>query len=154
MINLAFFSFFSERNILLNTEISFISNRHLNSYQDFFLWLLACLFLTVLLILVVLRCAPSSKVKTKLTTYECGFEPFSISKNPNEVQFFLLGLLFLVFDLELLLTYPWIVYFKNSIINGSFPLVIYFFLLLFWTLILEFKFFSLDIKRQTQSINV
>jgi len=43
----------------------------------------------------------------KNTSYECGFQPFSDSRLPFNVHFYLVGLLFLIFDLEVLYIIPW-----------------------------------------------
>jgi NADH-quinone oxidoreductase subunit A len=45
----------------------------------------------------------------KATTYECGFESFNDSRDFFDVRFYIIGLLFIIFDLEALLVYPWAV---------------------------------------------
>lgn len=45
----------------------------------------------------------------KLSSYECGFNPFSDARNKFEVHFYLVGILFIIFDLELVYLYPWII---------------------------------------------
>ena len=42
----------------------------------------------------------------KVTIYECGFTPFSDSRQKFEVRFFLVGILFILFDLELSFLFP------------------------------------------------
>ena len=44
----------------------------------------------------------------KNSIYECGFQPFSDSRVPFDIHFYLVGLLFLLFDLEILFLIPWI----------------------------------------------
>ena len=44
----------------------------------------------------------------KVGTYECGFVPFSDSRQKFEVRFFLVGILFIIFDLEISLFFPWV----------------------------------------------
>ncbi len=44
----------------------------------------------------------------KATAYECGFDPFGEARSPFEVSFYLVGILFLVFDLEVAYLFPWI----------------------------------------------
>lgn len=46
----------------------------------------------------------------KNSAYECGFEPFGVIPLVQELQFFVLGVIFLIFDLELLLLYPFVAY--------------------------------------------
>lgn len=45
----------------------------------------------------------------KRTPYECGFEPFEDARNIFDVKFYLVGLLFLIFDLEVAFMFPWAV---------------------------------------------
>jgi NADH:ubiquinone oxidoreductase subunit 3 (subunit A) len=43
----------------------------------------------------------------KVSAYECGFDPFTDSRQQFEVRFFLVGILFIIFDLEISLLFPW-----------------------------------------------
>nr|AET13198.1 NADH dehydrogenase subunit 3 [Linuche unguiculata] len=45
--------------------------------------------------------------KEKLASYECGFDPFSSSGQPFSIKFFLVAILFLIFDVEVALLFPW-----------------------------------------------
>jgi NADH-quinone oxidoreductase subunit A len=42
----------------------------------------------------------------KISVYECGFSPFSDSRQKFEVRFFLVGILFIIFDLEISFLFP------------------------------------------------
>lgn len=44
----------------------------------------------------------------KVSAYECGFDPFADSRHKFEVRFFLVGILFIIFDLEISLLFPWV----------------------------------------------
>nr|YP_010563144.1 NADH dehydrogenase subunit 3 [Stephanitis chinensis]UYX61150.1 NADH dehydrogenase subunit 3 [Stephanitis chinensis] len=52
--------------------------------------------------------------RNKMTPFECGFDPKSSSRIPFSTQFFLIGILFLIFDVEMVLILPLIVTFKTS----------------------------------------
>lgn len=43
----------------------------------------------------------------KVSTYECGFDPFSDSREVFEVRFYLVAILFTIFDLEIMFLFPW-----------------------------------------------
>ena len=43
----------------------------------------------------------------KLTAYECGFDAFSDARNKFDVRFYLVTLLFIIFDLEIAFLFPW-----------------------------------------------
>ena len=45
----------------------------------------------------------------KLSTYECGFEPFEDSRLKFDVRFYLVAILFIIFDLEIAFMFPWAV---------------------------------------------
>lgn len=49
----------------------------------------------------------------KLSAYECGFDPFGDSRQKFSIQFYLVGILFILFDLEISLLFPWTVHFYN-----------------------------------------
>ena len=43
----------------------------------------------------------------KLTAYECGFDAFDNSRKPFDVRFYLVAILFIIFDLEIAFLFPW-----------------------------------------------
>lgn len=47
----------------------------------------------------------------KLSAYECGFEPYSDSRKKFDVKFYLVAILFLVFDIETVFLFPWVIHF-------------------------------------------
>jgi NADH-quinone oxidoreductase subunit A len=64
----------------------------------------------------------------KSIQYECGFDPFSGAAKPIEVRFYLIAVLFLVFDLEIIILIPLLFYIQNN--NMIDILIFYFFLFL------------------------
>ena len=42
-----------------------------------------------------------------VSVYECGFDPFESSRIPFSVRFFLVGIFFMIFDLEISFLFPW-----------------------------------------------
>lgn len=65
---------------------------------------LACLILGASYFLGVQR--PDTE---KVSVYECGFDPYEDSRNKFDVRFYLVAILFIVFDLEALFLFPWAV---------------------------------------------
>ena len=53
--------------------------------------------------------SPSNPDTEKLSAYECGFEAFSDSRMKFDVRFYLVAILFIIFDLEVAFLFPWAV---------------------------------------------
>ena len=92
--------------------------------------------LGIILLSVNLILAPHNPYEEKDSAFECGFHSF-LGQNRSEfsISFFIFALLFLLFDLEILLVYPYVV---SSYVNGIFGLVIM--LVFFLILTLGFAF--------------
>ena len=66
----------------------------------------------------------------KISVYECGSSPFSDSRNKFEVRFYIVAILFMIFDLEIVFLFPWIVVLNNLTFLGNFIMIIFLFILL------------------------
>lgn len=44
----------------------------------------------------------------KISAYECGFNPFGDARSKFEIRYYLVAILFIIFDLELLFLFPWV----------------------------------------------
>ena len=62
--------------------------------------------------------APKHADKNKLRPYECGFEPFDDARMPFDVQFYLVAILFIIFDLEIAFLFPWAAAFDEAGLFG------------------------------------
>ena len=51
--------------------------------------------------------SPSSPDSEKLSAYECGFEAFDDARSKFDVKFYLVSILFIIFDLEIAFLFPW-----------------------------------------------
>ena len=61
----------------------------------------------------------------KLSPYECGFEPFEDARIQFDVRFYLVTLLFIIFDLEVAFLFPWAVTFGTLGILGFVSMMIF-----------------------------
>lgn len=53
-------------------------------------------------------CATHSPDTEKLSPYECGFDPYEDARQSFDVKFYLISILFIVFDIEAMYLFPWI----------------------------------------------
>jgi len=65
----------------------------------------------------------------KLSSYECGFNPFSDARSKFDVRFYLVGILFIIFDLEISYLFPWILAIESLSFLGIFGMLIFIFIL-------------------------
>ena len=61
----------------------------------------------LVLLIVGFTVGRGSKDKEKLSTYECGFEPFEGTRMQFDVRYYLVAILFIIFDLEIAFLFPW-----------------------------------------------
>jgi NADH-quinone oxidoreductase subunit A len=71
------------------------------------------------LVISVLLGKTGKRTRAKDTAYECGMIPQGKGQPRFSVQFYLVAMLFILFDLEIVFMYPWAVVYKESIAHGS-----------------------------------
>jgi len=93
-----------------------------NIFNEFFYiieYFIFIFFLVILIFSLSFLLAPRELTIEKASSYECGFEPFGDARILFDIHFYLVGLLFLIFDLEIVFLFPWIF----SLYKGSFVLL-------------------------------
>ena len=78
----------------------------INVYNDIFIFLYLSIILSSIFLILSLLIAPKNSYYEKLTAYECGFEPFQDARNQFDVKFYIVAILFLIFDVEVLFLFP------------------------------------------------
>ena len=73
---------------------------------------------------------PKRKSKLKLETFECGIPLQGNARAPFSVKYFLVAILFVLFDVEVIFMYPWAVNFKTLGVDGLVEMLIFMALLL------------------------
>lgn len=59
----------------------------------------------------------------KLSAYECGFEPYDDARHQFDIKFYLVAILFIVFDLEAMYLYPWCITLSKLSITGFWAMI-------------------------------
>ena len=75
-------------------------------YIDYFFFVLIVVIICSLMLFICYLISSPKLYYEKLTGYECGFDPFSEARDPFEVKFYLISILFILFDIELLYFFP------------------------------------------------
>jgi len=70
------------------------------------------------------------RTKEKLSTYECGNEPFEDARGRFSVKFYLVAILFIIFDIEVVFLYPWAVIYKKLALFGLIEMGVFLLILL------------------------
>nr|AER54506.1 NADH dehydrogenase subunit 3 [Ectopleura larynx] len=107
------------------------------------IFILISLILCLVLSLASLILSNKSPDKEKVTVYECGFNPFHTPGQPFSIKFFLIAILFLIFDLEVSFLFPWSMSSNQVNIFGQ-NIIILFLIILISGLIYEWVKGGLD----------
>ena len=65
------------------------------------------------------------KYPEKLSTYECGFAPFEDSRMKFDVRYYLVAILFILFDLEIAFLFPWAVVLRDIGVFGFLAMMVF-----------------------------
>jgi NADH:ubiquinone oxidoreductase subunit 3 (subunit A) len=95
------------------------------NYSNIFIFLLLSLFLSTLIFTLSFCLIKQKDDLEKLTAYECGFNPYDDARKIFDVKFYLVAILFIIFDLEAVFIFPWVLTLSSNFSWG------------FWTM-LEF----------------
>ena len=101
----------------------------LADYLSIIIFLFIALFLSIGFVLANFLAAPNNPDPEKLSAYECGFEPFEDSRIEFDVRFYLVAILFIIFDLEIAFLFPWAISLGNIGILGFSSMMIFLFIL-------------------------
>lgn len=92
-------------------------------YSNIFTFLLLSFFLSILIFFLSFSLIKQKDDLEKLTAYECGFNPYDDARKIFDVKFYLIAILFIVFDLEAVFVFPWVLTLSSNFSWG------------FWTMI-------------------
>ena len=94
-------------------------------YIPILVFLLFALLLSVGALLLSLILGKKASYPEKDSTYECGFEPFDQTRGKFEVKFYLVAILFIIFDLEIIFLFPWAVAFDEIGLFGFWSMMLF-----------------------------
>ena len=101
----------------------------LKDYLSIIIFLFIAISLSVGFIVLNFLFSPKNTDPEKLSAYECGFEAFGDSRMEFDVRFYLVAILFIIFDLEIAFLFPWAVSLGNIGPLGFWSMMIFLFIL-------------------------
>ena len=111
-----------------------------------------CLFLCFIIVLFlgciiygasIVLVKRSFKDQEKVSPYECGFSPFEDARSQFEIQFYVIAILFIIFDVEINFLFPWVFVFDYLTLTG-FVVMLFFLMLLTLGFVFEWSWDALD----------
>lgn len=97
----------------------------LREYLPILIFLAVALGLAGAMVIASFILAKQNPDSEKLSAYECGFEAFDDARSQFDVRFYLVAILFIIFDLEVAFLFPWAVAFGDVGLFGFWSMVIF-----------------------------
>ena len=101
----------------------------LNNYLTIIIFLTIAILLSLGFVILNFALSPKNPDPEKLSAYECGFEPFNDSRMEFDIRFYLVAILFIIFDLEIAFLFPWAITLGNIGLFGFFSMMLFLFIL-------------------------
>jgi len=108
---------------------NYISILDSQEHTTLFIFLLASFGLSTILLVLSLLIGTHNPYYEKISAYECGFEPFEDARNKFDVKFYIVAILFLIFDVEVLYLLPWLLNLQYIGVYGFWSMILFLILL-------------------------
>lgn len=97
----------------------------LNEYLPILVFIVIATGLSVAMVVASMIAGRQNPDKDKLTAYECGFDAFDDARSKFDVRFYLVAILFIIFDLEVAFLFPWAVALGDIGLFGFWSMVVF-----------------------------
>jgi len=97
----------------------------LREYLPILVFLAVAVGFGIILILAAVIIAVRNPDPEKVSAYECGFNAFDDARMKFDVRFYLVSILFIIFDLEIAFLFPWAVAFKDISMVGFWSMMVF-----------------------------
>jgi NADH-quinone oxidoreductase subunit A len=101
----------------------------LQEYLTIFIALILAIILALVVFFLSYILVLRQSDTEKLSAYECGFDPFSDARTRFDVRFYLVAILFIIFDLEIVYLFPWVVALHSIGGLGFWSMILFLFVL-------------------------
>lgn len=96
-----------------------------SSYFPILVFLAIAAGLALVMVLLPMLIGRQKPDAEKLSAYECGFEPFGDARGKFDVRFYLVAILFIIFDLEVAFLFPWAISLGEIGVAGFWSMVVF-----------------------------
>ena len=100
-------------------------SEYLTRYFPILFFVLVALLFGVATLFLSYLVQPKYPEPEKLSSYECGSEPFSDARMPFPVRYYIFAMLFVIFDIEVIFLYPWAVVFTKIELIGLIEMLVF-----------------------------
>ena len=76
-------------------------------YLGILVYFIIATVISILLVVLSYSLSVQNPDLEKLSAYECGFEPYEDSRHEFDIKFCIIGILFIIFDIEIMFLFPW-----------------------------------------------
>lgn len=96
-----------------------------NEYLIIFIFLLIAFIISMLIFILSYILVFQKADQEKVSAYECGFNPFDDARVTFDIRFYLVAILFLIFDLEISFLFPWSIVLSKISLFGFLTMLIF-----------------------------
>nr|YP_009316508.1 NADH dehydrogenase subunit 3 [Kappaphycus alvarezii]AOV83591.1 NADH dehydrogenase subunit 3 [Kappaphycus alvarezii] len=96
-----------------------------SEYSIILIFLLLSSLLSIVIFTLSYFLTPQKADQEKISAYECGFNPFDDARATFDIRFYLVAILFLIFDLEVSFLFPWSLVLGEISIYGFWNMIIF-----------------------------
>jgi NADH:ubiquinone oxidoreductase subunit 3 (subunit A) len=94
-------------------------------YLSVLIYLFFSLFLSLLILGLSFVFSTQKPDPEKVSAYECGFDPFDDARSRFDIRFYLVAILFIIFDLEVTFLFPWAVALNKVNMFGFWTMIVF-----------------------------
>ncbi len=98
-------------------------------FFNIYIFFVIGLLLSILILLLSYTVIHQKLDSEKVSAYECGFYPFEDARNKFNVRFYLVAILFIIFDLEIMFLFPWSIVLNLIGLLGFWSMMVFLFIL-------------------------
>jgi NADH-quinone oxidoreductase subunit A len=107
-----------------------MNGNYLDNYGSLLLMFVLAAGLSGALLVVSALVGKHKRTREKDMPYECGIQPTGDAREPFSVQFYMVALVFILFDIEAIFLYPWALVYRELKVFGFVEMVLYIIILL------------------------